>query len=341
MTMDRLRSLGWDASFADAFRPYAASGLAPARVAARHHGPCVLLDAGGALGGVPAGGLDEEDLPAVGDWVAARRLPGERKAVIEAVLPRRTAFLRKEAWRRTAAQVLAANVDVAFLVAAPGRDLSIRRLERYLALAWDSGAEPRIVLTKADRADDLAAAAAAVASVAGAVPVHITSSVTGEGVDELRAQLPPGRTGVLLGSSGVGKSTLANRLLGRRHFPTRPLRRNDRGRHTTTKRELVLLPGGGLLVDTPGLREVHLWADDVAVERTFEDIAALAAGCRFRDCRHAREPGCAVVAAVADGRLSNERVASYAKLRRELRALDARRDERARADRRRRGRAAK
>src|SRR5215211_1410949 len=143
MTLDRLRSLGWDASFADAFRPYAASGLSPARVAARHHGPCVLLDAGGALGGVPAGGLDEEDLPAVGDWVAARRLPGERKAVIEAVLPRRTAFLRKEAWRRTAAQVLAANVDVAFLVAAPGRDLSVRRLERYLALAADSGAEPR------------------------------------------------------------------------------------------------------------------------------------------------------------------------------------------------------
>src|SRR5215218_7049556 len=205
-----LASLGWDSSFADAFRLFESAGLVPARVAVRHHGPCTLLAERGALGGMPAGRLLEDELPVVGDWVAARPLPGERRALIEVVLPRRTAIVRKEAWRRTAAQVLAANVDVAFLVSAFGRDLNPRRIERYLTLARDSGAEPVIVLTKADRATDLGRALADVQPVAAGAPVLVTSCVTGRGLDEVRSLLGAGRTGALLGSSGVGKSTLAN-----------------------------------------------------------------------------------------------------------------------------------
>jgi ribosome biogenesis GTPase / thiamine phosphate phosphatase len=326
-----LTSLGWDTSFADLFRPFESAGLVPARVAVRHHGPCTLLTGRGALGGVPVGRLSEEELPAVGDWVAARPLPGERRALIEAVLPRRTVFLRKEAWRRTAAQVLAANVDVAFLVSAFGLDLNLRRIERYLTLARDSGAEPVIVLTKADRAPQPAHAVGDVDAVAGGAPVVVTSSVTGRGLEEVRAHLGAGRTGAFLGSSGVGKSTLANRLLGRQHFPTRELRGNERGRHTTVRRELVLLPTGGLVIDTPGLREVQLWAREDALESSFADITGLAARCRFRDCSHAVEPDCAVLAAVAAGALAGERLAGYRKLRRELRALDVRRRGRVKA----------
>jgi ribosome biogenesis GTPase len=222
--------------------------------------------------------------------------------------------------------VLAANVDVAFLVVAFGRDLSARRLERYLTLAWESGAEPRVVLTKADLSADPEADAAPLAAVAAGVPVDRTSSVTGEGLAGVRAQLPPGRTGALLGSSGTGKSTLANAFLGRPYFPTHALRRDDRGRHTTVKRELVVLPGGGLLVDTPGLRELQLWADAPALERTFGDVRSLAERCRFRDCAHDREPGCAVLAAVADGTLEAGRLAGFRTLQRELAALSRRRN---------------
>ena len=321
-------SLGWDASWDDAFEPYNRDGLVPARVAIRHHGPCVLLTDDGPLGGMPAGRLDEDDLPAVGDWVAARPLPGERRALIEAVLPRRTAIVRKEAWRRARGQVLAANVDVAFLVAAVGRDLNPRRLERYLTLAWESGAQPEIVLAKADLATDLDEAVLTVESVALGVPIHVTSGVTGEGVDGIAARLADSRTGVLLGSSGVGKSTLANRLLGEEHFRTRELRADERGRHTTTHRELVVLPTGGVLLDTPGLREVQLWAGEESLDRTFEDVAALAEECRFRDCGHVHEPGCAVLAAVEAGALERERLASYRKLQREVRALEVRRSKR-------------
>ncbi|MBD0328736.1 MAG: ribosome small subunit-dependent GTPase A [Thermoleophilia bacterium] len=332
-------SLGWDASWEDAFEPYNRDGLVPARVAIRHHGPCVLLTDDGPLGGMPAGRLGDDDLPAVGDWVAARPLPGERRSLIEAVLPRRTAIVRKEAWRRAREQVLAANVDVAFLVAAVGRDLNPRRLERYLILAWESGAEPVIVLTKADLAADQTEALPAVESVAIGVPVHVTSSVTGEGVDAVTARLAGGRTGVLLGSSGVGKSTLANRLLGEEHFRTRELRADERGRHTTTHRELVVLPTGGVLLDTPGLREVQLWAGEQSLDRTFEDVAALAEACRFRDCGHVHEPGCAVLEAVETGSLSRERLASYGKLQRELRALEVRRSKRLQREQRLRWRA--
>ncbi|HEX2045651.1 MAG TPA: ribosome small subunit-dependent GTPase A, partial [Gaiellaceae bacterium] len=313
--------------------------LIPARVAVRHHGPCELLSEQGPLGGLPAGHLADADLPAVGDWVAARPLRGERKALVEAVLPRRTAFTRKEAWRRTVEQVVAANVDTVFLMSDLGPDLNVRRLERYLVGAWESGARPAIVLTKADLEADRADAVLAVEAVAFGVPVHVVSAVTGEGLGALGAYLGRGRTVALLGSSGVGKSTLVNRLAGREVLATRELRADGRGRHTTTHRELVLLPGGGLLLDTPGMRELQLWAGEEALDGAFEDVTAFAGVCRFPDCAHDHEPGCAVKAALADGSLPAERWESYRKLQRELRSLEVRRSKRLQAEERRRWRA--
>ena len=327
-----LQELGWDAFFADAFRPYENDNLIPARVAARHHGPCELLTERGRLGGVPAGRLDDAELPVVGDWVAARKLDGERKAVIEAVLPRRSAFTRKEAWRRTVAQVVAANVDTVFLVTAFGFDLNPRRLERYLTAAWDSGSNPVIVANKVDLAADPLAELADVEAVAIGVSVLAVSAATGEGLDRLEPHLVPGQTIALLGSSGVGKSTLINRLAGREILATAEIRGDGRGRHTTTHRELVPLASGALLIDTPGMRELQLWADEQVLDSTFQEIAELAGDCRFSDCSHEHEPGCAVRAAIADGSLPAERFASYRKLQRELRALEIRKDARLKSE---------
>jgi ribosome biogenesis GTPase / thiamine phosphate phosphatase len=334
-----LEALGWSPFFEDAFEPHRQKGIIPARVAIRHHGPCVLLTERGELGGVPAGRLGEAELPAVGDWVAARPLPGERKALIEAVLPRRTAFTRKEAWRRTAQQVIAANVDTVFLVSAFGPDLNVRRIERYLAAAWESGAEPAIVVNKADLVTDPTTALAAVQAIAFGVPVHPVSAVTGEGTEALGRYVLPGRTVALLGSSGVGKSTLVNRLCGRTVLATAETRADGRGRHTTTHRELVPMSSGALLLDTPGMRELQLWGTDEGLERTFADITALASECRFHDCAHEREPECAVQAALEDGSLSRERWDAFSKLQRELYWLEVRRDARLSSDERKKRRA--
>ena len=319
-----LQELGWDAAWQDAFEPYENDGLVPARVAIRHHGPCVLFTAEGSTGGVPAGRLHDEELPAVGDWVAARPLPGERKALIEAVLPRRTAFKRKEAWRRTVEQVVAANVDTVFLVTSFGPDLNPRRMERYLTAAWESGADPVIVLTKADLTPDPQADARAIEAVAFGVPVIPISALTGDGLVGLEPHLAPARTVALLGSSGVGKSTLVNRLYGREVLVTRDLRSDGRGRHTTTHRELVPLPGGALLLDTPGMRELQLWDSPDGLATAFGDVEELAAQCRFADCSHEREPGCAIRRALGEGTLDSDRWESYRKLQRELRALEVR-----------------
>jgi ribosome biogenesis GTPase / thiamine phosphate phosphatase len=327
-----LQELGWDAFFADAFQPYENDNLIPARVAARHHGPCELLTELGRLGGVPAGRLADDELPAVGDWVAVRKLDGERKAVIEAVLPRRSAFTRKEAWQRTVAQVVAANVDTVFLVTAFGGDLNPRRIERYLTAAWDSGSSPVIVANKADLAEDRLAEVAEAEAVALGVPVLVVSAATGEGLEELETHLRPASTVALLGSSGVGKSSLVNCLAGRELLATQEIRSDGRGRHTTTHRELVPLPSGALLIDTPGMRELQLWADEAMLDSTFAEIAELAAECRFSDCSHEHEPGCAVTAAIADGSLPRERFASYRKLQREIRALEIRKDARLKSE---------
>jgi len=326
-----LEDLGWDAFFADAFEPYAADNLIPARVSARHHGPCELFTELGPMGGLPSGKLSDEELPAVGDWVAVRPVEGERKAVIEAVLPRRTAFTRKEAWQRTVAQVVAANVDTVFVVTAFGGDLNPRRLERYLTAAWDSGASPVIVANKSDLASDPAAELLEVEPVTIGVPVHAVSAVTGEGLEALDSYLQHGRTIALLGSSGVGKSTLVNRFAGRELLATAEISANGRGRHTTSHRELVPLPAGALLLDTPGMRELQLWAGEEVLETTFSEITEIAAKCKFSDCAHEGEPGCAIRRALSDGTLSEERWTSFRKLQRELRALEIRKDARLRS----------
>jgi len=337
-----LTPLGWSPFFEDAFEPYAAAGLIPARITAQHRGAAVLVTADGELRADVAGRLSHEaesgDMPAVGDWVAVRPRE-EGRATIHAVLPRRTKFSRKEALSRTAEQVVAANIDTVFLVSGLGPDLSARRLERYLTMAWESGAEPVIVLTKIDLVDDVAASVAEIESIAFGVPVHAVNGITGEGLEQLAPYLAHGRTVALLGSSGVGKSTLVNRLYGQEILATRAVRESDgTGRHTTTHRELVLLPQGGLLLDTPGMRELQLWEAEGGLEGAFADITALAATCRFSDCAHRHEPGCAVLAALEHGELAPERLESYRKLQRELLALEARQDARLAAEERRRRR---
>jgi ribosome biogenesis GTPase len=227
---------------------------------------------------------------------------------------------------------VAANVDTVFLVTAFGGDLNARRLERYLTAAWDSGSNPVVVANKADLADDPFGELADVEAVALGVPVVTVSAATGEGLELLEAHLIPGRTVALLGSSGVGKSTLVNRLAGREVLVTAEIRSDGRGRHTTTHRELVPLPSGALLIDTPGMRELQLWADEAMLDSTFSEIAELAADCRFSDCTHEHEPGCAVKAAISDGSLPAERFASYRKLQRELRALEIRKDARLKSE---------
>jgi ribosome biogenesis GTPase len=281
--------------------------------------------------------LAPSDYPAVGDWVTV----SERgdPAVITAVLPRRSAFVRSaaDATRRSAGnlvdeQVLAANVDVAFLVAGLDHDFNLRRLERYLAVAWSSGVRPVIVLNKADVALELGDRLLEVESIAPAVPIVVLSALTGDHLTDLAPYLAPGQTAVVLGSSGVGKSTLVNALLGEQRQTTAAVREDDsRGRHTTTHRELFELPGGAQLIDTPGIRALEVAGAEVGVDTAFDDIADLALGCRFSDCRHEGEPGCAVRAALEDGRISRDRLASHRKLERELAHAERKGDARARA----------
>lgn len=325
-----LQRLGWDDGWEAAFAEHRDAGRTPARVAVQHKGAYDLLGDQGELRAPAAARLArEDDLPAVGDWVAF----DSERGLVEAVLPRRTAISRKEVWTVAREQVLAANVDVAFLVQALPRDFNTRRLERYLAMAWESGAQPVVVLTKTDLVDDVAPWLADVElTTLGACPVVALSAVTGEHVDEIGTFLEGNRTAVLLGSSGVGKSTLVNTLAGRELLATRDVREGDhRGRHTTTHRELLVLPRGGVILDTPGMRELHLWDGDL--EQTFADVEQVAAECRFSDCSHEREPGCAVRAALADGTLGAERWQSYVKLQRELVALEARRNHLLRSER--------
>jgi ribosome biogenesis GTPase / thiamine phosphate phosphatase len=278
-------------------------------------GECWAEPSGKLRGAADADG--ESAWPAVGDWVSAE-VVGEERAILHWVLPRRGVFSRKAPGRRIEQQVIAANVDMAFLVAALDMDFSPRRLERYLAQCWDSGVRPVIVLNKADACDDIAAHAAETERIAIDVPVLALSAQTGWGMEELERFLSPGETIVLLGSSGVGKSTLVNHLLREEKQATRPTREADsKGRHTTTSRQLFRLPGGALLMDTPGLREFALWNVDSGITEAFADIEELGRECRFRDCRHEGEPGCAVRAAIESGTLDEARVENRKKLERE------------------------
>jgi ribosome biogenesis GTPase / thiamine phosphate phosphatase len=327
-TVTDLSDLGWTPERA-AELP---AGCVPGRVSRVDRGRLSVLTADGAeqaceLRIRPAAGLyDGTGLagPAVGDWVALR----EELAV--AVLPRRTAFVRTVAGRTSAAQVVAANLDLILVVEALVGEARVRRVERYLAVAWSSGATPVVVLTKADLCPDVPAALAHVAEDAVGVDVLAVSALTGAGLAELRSLVTPGCTAAMVGPSGVGKSSLANALAGRPVADTAEIRQDGRGRHTTTARELHLLPGGGLLVDTPGMRELALPGGD-GLDAAYADVADWAAECRFRDCAHRTEPGCAVAAAIDRGELDPARLTAWRKLQGESHRQERRADARARA----------
>jgi ribosome biogenesis GTPase len=324
-----LQALGWGGPLEAHFAEHHGPGLEPGRVVATHRETSIVRIATGTVAGHVSGRfrLDATglgDYPAVGDWVVIEARPAERSGTIHAVLERRSAIARtagdsnrRGGGRAADEQILAANVDVALLVEAIDRAPNLRRLERYLALAWGAGVAPAIVLNKADACDDVEAAVDAVAGIALSVDVLPISARGGVGLDALRPHLGAGRTAVVLGPSGAGKSTLMNALLGEHRAMTSDVRESDgRGRHTTTHRELVQLPGGALLIDTPGIRSLELLGDD-GLAATYADVETIARECRFRDCTHRTEPGCAVREALADGRLEPRRWAGYEKLRRE------------------------
>ena len=336
-----LTELGWNDGFAAAFEPWRSKAhVHPGRVAIEFNQIFRIYVEDGELDAVTAGRLKHRargraELPAVGDWVAVRKRPEEDRGVIVGVLPRRSAFTRRAAGEVTGEQVVAANVDVVFVVMGLDRDYNVRRLERYLLMARESGASPVVLLTKPDLCSDLSAHVREVTSLTGDILVHVVNPKRGEGIEQLRGDLGPGSTAALLGSSGVGKSTIINRLVGADIRRTREVRESDsRGRHTTMHRELVVLPGGGLIIDTPGMRELQLWDAGDSVRETFDEIEALAAGCHFGDCRHRDEPRCAVKAAVAEGKVAAGRLESYLKVQDELAELAKQQEERARKTRR-------
>ena len=335
-----LASLGWDDAHAAAFHHFDHDGQVPARVTRIDRGACDALAADGPLRATFAGALlqagaaDPLASPCVGDWIVLRVWPDAR-VTAEAVLPRRTAFVRAAVTPGASyGQVLAANVDVAVVTEGLHPEPDLGRIERFLALAWESGATPLVVLTKADLVPDAAHVCGDVATAAPGVEVLAVSATTGEGMTDLAPYVVAGRTLALLGPSGAGKSTLTNALAGETVMVTRELRADGKGRHTTVHRELVLLPGGGLIVDTPGLRSVGLTDVSESLDLVFAEVEALAAQCRFADCEHRSEPDCAVLAALENGELSERRWESYIKLGREARWMAMRHDARLRAEER-------
>lgn len=333
-----LSDLGWTDPLALAFADLRLSTCRPFRVCREERtGYCVHDGAAERFatvsGRLRGAAVDATEWPAVGDWVAVEPTPDGR-GVIHAVLPRRSAFVRQVAGRRSDTQVVAANVDTVFLVSGLDGDFNPRRVERYLTLAYGSGAAPVVLLNKADVCPDVEARLQEVEAASPGTPVHAISALGGDGLDVVRRWLAPGRTVAVLGSSGVGKSTLINALLGENRQRTSAVRDgDDRGRHTTTRRELFVVATGGIVIDTPGMRELHLAGSGEGLGAAFEDIAALADACRFRDCGHAHEPGCAVRAAIERGELPAERLASLHKLRRELEYEAARSDARLQRER--------
>lgn len=330
--------LGWDAGRQKELDDLGEPRLVQGRVVVQHRGAYDVLTRDGecrceVVPRMVRGAATRADFPAVGDWVALAP-QREGHGTIERLLPRRTRFSRLAAHDAasdvTEEQIVAANVDVVFVVTSLNEDFNPRRIERYLTLSWQSGARPVILLTKSDLVDDPAAALVALADVAIGVPVHVLSTLRGSGLDAVTGELGRGVTAALLGSSGVGKSTLVNALVGDVRMATKGIRADGKGRHTTTRRELIVLPGdAGLLIDTPGMRELQLWVADDGLEEAFDDVASLFPSCRFADCGHESEPGCAVKEALASGRLAPERWESYLKLQSELDALERRLDKRA------------
>ena len=327
-----IQDLGWDAYFEALWNESAKDGCVPARVVSQQRGLWRVVGNFEECWAEPSGKFRKEseaggDWPAVGDWVSVELRAEKQNALIQHILTRRSRFVRKVAGKQIAEQVIVANIDVALIVAALDGDFNVRRVERYLAQCWESGARPAIVLNKADACAESAELAAEIEGIAMGAPVFLVSAKTGEGLEALEGSFKKGQTIVLLGSSGVGKSTLVNRLLQEDRQTTHAVRESDsRGRHTTTSRELFVLPSGAMIIDTPGLRELQLWNATEGLTQTFADVDELAAQCRFTDCQHQKEPGCAVQAALASGILDGDRLESWRKLQREqeflLRKLD-------------------
>jgi ribosome biogenesis GTPase len=340
---EALRRYGWNDEWQLRFAPLAAQGLAPARVILEHTHIYTIVSERGEVFAHVSGRFRHvararQEFPAVGDWVGYRFDEIGGRAQIHAVAPRRSRFSRKAAGLTTDEQVVAANIDTVFIVMGCDDDFNLRRLERYLVLTRESGASPVVLLNKADRDPDAEQKQVETRRATAGVPVHLTSAKTGAGLEALDAYLLPGETVALLGSSGVGKSSIINRLLGQELLPTREVRESDsRGRHTTRHRQLVLLARGAMVIDTPGMRELQLWEVSDGVSGTFEDVEALAPACKFRDCSHRTEPGCAVRAATERGELEVGRLESYLKLQDERRHFEEKSSERAQLEAKRRG----
>jgi ribosome biogenesis GTPase len=318
-----IQDLGWDAYFEALWKENPQDGCVPARVVSQQRGLWRVVGDFEECWAEPSGKFRKEseaggDWPAVGDWISVEMRPEKQNALIQHVLTRRSRFVRKVAGKQIAEQVIVANIDIALVVAALDGDFNVRRIERYLAQCWESGARPAIVLNKADACAESAELAAEIEGIAMGAPIFLVSAKTGEGLDALETSFRKGQTIVLLGSSGVGKSTLVNRLLQEERQATHAVRESDsRGRHTTTSRELFVLPSGAMIIDTPGLRELQLWNAAEGLTQTFADVDELAAQCRFTNCQHQSEPDCAVQAALAAGNLESGRLESWQKLQRE------------------------
>ena len=319
-----LPQLGWNSEFDMHFKPYSIQGYKVGRVVSEQKLIYRMLTEGGEVLASVSGKMRFQatargDFPAVGDWVIISLHEGGERASIHGILPRLSKFARKTAGAETVEQIVAANINTVFLVNALNYDFNVRRMERYLTLAWDSGASPVIVLSKADLCNEVAERLAEVKEIALGVPVHVISSLTGEGVDQLVSYLQVGKTVAMLGSSGAGKSTMLNYFYGQEVQKVQAVRQgDDRGRHTTTARELVVLPQGGLIIDTPGMRELQLWGSECGLMDSFGDVEELSRLCRFSDCQHEQEPGCAVRGALQTGIMAQARFDNYLKLKKEL-----------------------
>lgn len=334
-----ITNLGWNSFFEEKLREVNPDGTEPARVIQEHRDSYVISNGKEILRAEVSGKFRyevsvREELPSVGDWVLVHKLE-EQKAIIHKLLPRKSKFSRKAAGNTTKEQIIAVNIDTVFLVNALNQDFNPGRIERYLIMAWESGANPVIILSKADLCKELVEKVNEVEGIALGVPIHIVSSATGQGLEELQIYLSEGKTVALLGSSGAGKSTLINKLYGSDIQKVQGIRGDDgKGRHTTTSRELILLQSGGVLIDTPGMRELQLWEAGDSMNSSFQDIEELSKTCFFRDCTHRGEPKCAVESAITDGTLDQRRFDNYKKFQRELAYLERQTDKKAQLEER-------